>query len=96
MTPALREALVWLLEDFRLEDCLDIVTDDAKRDLALTGGFSGDHPRVKRFTEVVEILRAVTGDRPASGAGGVHHDGPGFLNAGERPAPAVSQEPPNQ
>lgn len=54
---SLHDAIRWLLDDFDLPACLEIVRDDAKQDETFTG-LSSEHPRVLRFRDVCETLRA--------------------------------------
>ncbi|HVQ14732.1 MAG TPA: hypothetical protein VMS40_14120 [Vicinamibacterales bacterium] len=53
----LHDAITLLLDDYQLADHVEMVRDDAKYDTAFQG-LSAEHPRVLRFQEVVETLRA--------------------------------------
>lgn len=50
------EAIRALLEEFHLEEHIDMVRDEAKYDLEFKG-LSSEHPRVTRFREAVQALR---------------------------------------
>lgn len=56
----LHEAITALLDDYQLEDWVDVVRDDAKQDRAFSG-LSSEHPRVKRFMAICEVLRLAVG-----------------------------------
>lgn len=51
----LQEAVKALLDEYHLEDMVDIVRDDAKADPEFEG-LSKDHPRVQRFHEMYRTL----------------------------------------
>ena len=65
----LHEAITALFDEFQLDDIAEIVRDDVKADPAFEG-LSQDHPRVRRFREVCQILReALAGDSRQGGEG---------------------------
>ena len=52
----LTDALTALLDEYHLDEWIDVIRDDAKYDQAWDG-LSQDHPRVKRFVEVCATVR---------------------------------------
>lgn len=52
----LHEAITALLDEYQLEDFVDVFRDDAKADRSFTG-LSHEHPRVQRFVEMCRVLR---------------------------------------
>jgi hypothetical protein len=51
------EAIAYLLDEFRLEEYIDVVRDDAREEEGFEG-LSWDHPKVQRFQEACATLRA--------------------------------------
>jgi hypothetical protein len=56
-TLTLHDAIKLLLDDYQLADHIEMVRDDAKYDESFQG-LSSEHPRVQRFRDVIETLRA--------------------------------------
>jgi hypothetical protein len=57
------EAIAYLLDEFRLEEYVDVVRDDAREEDGFEG-LSWDHPKVQRFQEACAALRASAKDVP--------------------------------
>ena len=53
----LQEAITALLEEYEIEDFVECVRDEVKGDPSFDG-LSRHHPRVQRFRDVCQVLRA--------------------------------------
>ena len=57
---SLQEAIAALVDEFHLEEFTELIRDEVKGDQA-HGGLSSTHPRVQRFREICQTLRAHKG-----------------------------------